>query len=40
MDVTDIEKAQPKKDFHNEMVTKQIMKIEDIEGTKARPRVY
>lgn len=40
MCVNDLEKAQPKKDFHNTMSTKQTMKIDDIEGTKARARVF
>jgi hypothetical protein len=40
MDVSDIEKAQPKKDYHNAMATKPIMRISDIEGSSARERTY
>ena len=40
MAVNDIEKAQPKKDTQSTITTKNTMKIEDIEGTKSRPRVF
>lgn len=40
MKVDDIEKAQPKKDFRHTMGTKDVMKVDDIEGTRARPRIF
>jgi hypothetical protein len=40
MAVDDIERAQPKKDTQSSIATKNTMKIEDIEGTKSRPRVF
>ena len=38
MDVSDIVGAQPKHDWHKDAATKEINKIDDIQGTKAHPR--
>lgn len=38
MDVSDIQGARAKKDWHDRAKTKETNKIDDIEGTKARPR--
>lgn len=40
MSVNDIEKAQPKKDTFAGMKTKNVMKLDDIEGTHARSRIF
>lgn len=40
MAVNDIDKAQPKKDLYANIKTKEVMKIDDIEGAKARARVF
>jgi hypothetical protein len=38
MDVSDIAGAKPKRDWHDSAKTKETNKIDDIAGTKARPR--